>query len=148
MTNNLQASRLVKIYSKKFNSFIESEKIEFSKECFKNISIGSWIEIESKDIKADYVLDSIVTASCTLEADGSYLYADISLNKKSKTYKKNRGKSFFTIMMKIDRKIIKSSYIALSVFPVDVVILKGSKSFAYANLYFNGSFLLEIKEIL
>ena len=148
MTNNLQANSLVKIYRKEFSSFIESEKIEFPKTNFKNISIGSWIKIDSKELKANYILDSRVNASCVLETHGSYLHADISLYKKSKIYKKNKNKDSFTIKMTIDKKIIQNSYIALSLLPKDVLILRGSKTFAYANLYYNGSFLLEIKEIL
>ncbi len=148
MKNNLQASSFVKIYSKEFTSFLESEKIEFSKESFKNVSVGSWIEIESRELKARYISDKRVVADSILEANGNYFYADISFVKKGKEYKKSRDKSSFLIKIKVDRKIIKNSYIALSSLPVDVVIMRGSKVFAYANLYFNGSFLLELKEIL
>jgi len=148
MINNLQASNLVKIYNKEFSSFLESENIELSKKSFKNISIGSWIEIESRELKARYILDDMVVANSILEANGNYLYADFSFVKKCKAYKKSRDKSSFSLKMKVDRKIIKNSYIALNTLPTEVMILRAGKIFAYANLYFNGSFLLEIKEIL
>ena len=148
MTNNLQASSLVKIYSKEFNSFIESEKIELSKKAFKSIIVGSWLEIKSKAIKAKYITDRKIVANLTLDANGNYLYADIELNKKSKLYKKNGDKSSFSIKIKADKKIAQNSFIALSTLPANVVLARGGKAFAYANLYYNGSFLLEIKEIL
>jgi len=71
MTNNLQASSLVKIYSKEFNSFIESEKIELSKKAFKSIIVGSWLEIKSKAIKAKYITDRKIVAN--LYYNGSFL---------------------------------------------------------------------------
>ncbi len=148
MINNLQASNLVKLYNRESSSFIESEKIELSKKIFKNISVNSWIKIDSEKIKAEYILDDIVNGTCLLEVKGSYLYANINLNKKNKIYKKNKNKSSFIIKIKVDMNIIKNSYVALSILPIDVIILRGSKIFAYADLYFNGSFLLEIKEIL
>ena len=148
MTNNLQALNLVNIHNKKFNSFIESDEIKFSKESFKNIAIDSWIEIDSRDIKANCIVDNSINANCLLKAYSNYLYADIELNKKRKMYKKSSNKSTFTINIKMDREVLQNSCIALTILPADVIILRAGKIFAYANLYFNGSFLLEIKEIL
>ena len=148
MTNNLQASSLVKLQNREPKSFLESKKIEFPKSSFKNIDIGSWIEIDSRDIKVNYIVDGSIVANLVLKAKGEYLYADINFIKKNKTYNKNRDKSCFTIKISIDRNIVQNSYMALSDLPTEVMILRAGKIFANANLYYNGSFLLEIKEIL
>jgi len=146
MKNNLQASKLLKIYNTK--CFIESKKIELNKKAFKSITTGSWLEIESKTIEAKYITDNRIDANLILKVDGNYLYANIESSKKNKPYKRSRDKSSFTIKIKADIKIVQNGNMALSSLPADVVIARGGKDFAYANLYFNGSFLLEIKEVL
>ena len=147
MKNNLQADSLKNIYSFKFSKYIESEAIELDKKSFKGIKIGSWLRIDTTEIKAGFIDKNRVIANVKLFPNGDYLYAEIKAKKSSKKNKTISSKKSFTLKIK-SNLTLQNGVFVLEKLPVVATILRENREFAYANVFFNGSFVLEVKELL
>lgn len=147
MRNNLQADNLSKLYSFKFSRFIESEVIELDKKAFKNIKEGSWLNIETTALKAEFIDKKEIIANVELIPNGEYLYAEFKSKKRVKKYISKSTKKSFALRIKVDT-IWKNRVLVLEKMPILAMMLRDNKEFAYVNLFFNGSFVLEVKELL
>jgi len=144
MRNNLQAISIQKLNSINFNRYIQSEDIYLDKKKFKKIKNGSWLNIETVKIDANCFENGKNRCSIKLTPNGEYLYAKVT--NIVKKYSKCK-KECFNLRVKIDY-IPHNSQFIIDKFPMSAVMYRGTKEFAYVNLYFNGTFVLEVKELL
>jgi len=145
--NNLQAKQLANFgFLDNSKTIAITEPIEIGNSVLKNLQKDSWIEIESKSLKAYLVDGSVKLAELELSVNGNYLYAKTKFYKKERKFKDKTSKESFNL--KFDAKIVNDGKYIIDKLPIFVKITFLSRELAYAELLFEDKFYLNIKEIL